>query len=75
MKPRKHTLGTILQIRRVELRMTLEDLAKASGVAIGAIHKFESDPKANPTLKTIEALSDALSVSLANLFFMYDNLK
>jgi transcriptional regulator with XRE-family HTH domain len=55
--------------------MTLEDVAKASGVAIGAISKLEQDPKANPTLKTLETLCDAMNLSLANLFFMYDSLK
>lgn len=75
MKHRKHSIGFLLQHRRVELRMTLEQLAKESGVAIGAISKLEQNPKANPTLKTLEALCDAMSLSLANLFFMYDSLK
>jgi transcriptional regulator with XRE-family HTH domain len=75
MRTRKHPIGFLLQHRRVELRMTLEDVAKASGVAIGAISKLEQDPKANPTLKTLETLCDAMNLSLANLFFMYDSLK
>lgn len=75
MRTKKHTIGFLLQHRRVEVRMTLEELSKRSGVAIGAISKLETDPKANPTLKTMEALCEALALSLANLFFMYDNLR
>lgn len=49
--------------RRESLRVTQKELSDLSGVALGALKKFESG-KGNPTLSTLKKLCDALGLEI-----------
>jgi transcriptional regulator with XRE-family HTH domain len=52
-----------IKSRRDSLQVTQETLSELSGVAIGALKKFESG-KGNPTLRTLQKLCDALGLEI-----------
>lgn len=52
-----------IKSRRDSLQVTQETLSELSGVAIGALKKFESG-KGNPTLMTLQKLCDALGLEI-----------
>jgi len=49
--------------RREDLQVTQENLSKFSGVALRTIKQFESG-KGNPTLKTLQKLTDVLGLEI-----------
>lgn len=51
--------------RRQELGLTQEELAEKSGVGQSSINRIESGDTPNPRLHTIQAIADALRVSMA----------
>lgn len=53
-----------IKARRESLRVTQKALSDLSGVALGALKKFESG-KGNPTLSTLKKLCDALGLEIA----------
>jgi transcriptional regulator with XRE-family HTH domain len=53
----------IIVERRNNLHVNQEDLAKLSGVGLRTLKHFESG-KGNPTLKTIQKITDALGLEL-----------
>jgi transcriptional regulator with XRE-family HTH domain len=52
-----------IKVRRASLNITQEGLSDLSGVALGALKRFESG-KGNPTLSTLKKLSDALGLEI-----------
>lgn len=52
-----------IKSRRDLLQVTQETLSELSGVAIGALKKFESG-KGNPTLMTLQKLCNALGLEI-----------
>jgi transcriptional regulator with XRE-family HTH domain len=52
-----------IKARRESLQVTQQALADLSGVALGALKKFESG-KGNPTLSTLKKLCDALGLEI-----------
>ncbi|WP_031529904.1 helix-turn-helix domain-containing protein [Dyadobacter crusticola] len=52
-----------IKARRESLRVTQQGLSDLSGVALGALKKFESG-KGNPTLSTLKKLCDALGLEI-----------
>jgi transcriptional regulator with XRE-family HTH domain len=52
-----------IKSRRDSLQVTQETLSELSGVAIGALKKFESG-KGNPTLMTLQKLCDVLGLEI-----------
>lgn len=52
-----------IKARRESLRVTQRELSDLSGVALGALKKFESG-KGNPTLSTLKKLCDALGLEI-----------
>mgnify|MGYP000196788843 CR=1 FL=1 len=54
----------IIKERRETLRVTQETLAELSGVGLRTIKKFESG-KGNPTLLTLQKLSDVLGMEVS----------
>lgn len=50
--------------RRESLNITQETLAELSGVGLRTLKQFESG-KGNPTLKTLQKLSDAMGMEVA----------
>ncbi|AYD48146.1 helix-turn-helix domain-containing protein [Arachidicoccus soli] len=52
-----------IKSRRDSLQVTQETLSELSGVAIGALKKFESG-KGNPTLMTLKKLCDTLGLEI-----------
>ncbi|MFW0716226.1 helix-turn-helix domain-containing protein [Pedobacter sp. N23S346] len=52
-----------IKLRRNSLKVTQETLSDLSGVAIGAIKKFESG-RGSPTLITLQKLSDTLGLEI-----------
>jgi transcriptional regulator with XRE-family HTH domain len=52
-----------IKARRESLRVTQQALSDLSGVALGALKKFESG-KGNPTLSTLKKLCDALGLEI-----------
>lgn len=57
-------LADTIRQRRDTLRITQEDLAELSGVALRTIKAIET-AKGNPTLLTINKLTDVLGLDLA----------
>jgi len=53
----------IIKNRRENLKVTQENLSKFSGVALRTIKQFESG-KGNPTLKTLQKLTDVLGLEV-----------
>lgn len=56
-------IGKIIKKRRVELNLELKDLQDYSGVNYASISDIENG-KANPTIKTLEKLLDALGMEI-----------
>ena len=54
----------IIKERRETLRVTQETLAELSGVGLRTIKQFESG-KGNPTLLTLQKLSDVLGMEVS----------
>ena len=52
-----------IKTRRESLKVTQKALSDLSGVALGALKKFESG-KGNPTLSTLKKLCDALGLEI-----------
>jgi len=52
-----------IKARRESLKVTQKDLSDLSGVALGALKKFESG-KGNPTLSTLKKLCDTLGLEI-----------
>ncbi|TDE07882.1 helix-turn-helix domain-containing protein [Dyadobacter psychrotolerans] len=52
-----------IKARRKSLKVTQNALSDLSGVALGALKKFESG-KGNPTLSTLKKLCDALGLEI-----------
>ena len=59
--------GVRLKKPRTEKGMTQEELSYAAEVELSQVHRIETG-KINPTLSTLSALAQALSISLAELF-------
>lgn len=57
------TLGPALKSLRIERGLTLNDLAKATGVSKSAISKYEND-KRIPTMGVFGRLTEALDVDV-----------
>ena len=57
----------ILRQRRLALRLTQEQLAELAGVSLQHIGEIERG-QGNPTLNSLVKLSDALDISLSELF-------
>ena len=65
-------LGDMILKRRTGLRMSLEDVAKASGSTKAHVWEIEKGYSRNPTVKTLVGLAKALGVlpgRLANAAF------
>lgn len=56
-------IGKIIKKRRQELNLELKDLQDYSGVNYASISDIENG-KANPTIKTLEKLLDALGMQI-----------
>ncbi len=56
-------IGKIIKKRRQELNLELKDLQDYSGVNYASISDIENG-KANPTVKTVEKLLDALGMQI-----------
>ena len=56
-------IGKIIKKRRQELNLELNDLQDYSGVNYASISDIENG-KANPTIKTVEKLLDALGMQI-----------
>lgn len=59
--------GGVIQQLREQGGIGLRQLADSAGISAGIVSRIEQDPKANPCLKTIVRLADALKVTPANL--------
>lgn len=60
-------VGQEIQRLRIERKLTLEDLSKASGVSKSMLSEIERN-RANPTIALVWRLTNALGVSLDDLF-------
>ena len=56
-------IGKIIKKRRQELNLELKDLQDYSGVNYASISDIENG-KANPTIKTVDKLLDALGMQI-----------
>jgi transcriptional regulator with XRE-family HTH domain len=59
----KNDLIQIIKERRRMLKVTQETLAELSGVGLRTLKQFESG-KGNPTLQTLQKLTDVLGVEI-----------
>jgi len=60
-------LGATMRRLRVTKRLTLQQLAMISGVSVGMLSQIERD-RANPSLRVLCQVRDALGASMADLF-------
>ncbi len=58
--------GPLLRAHRHAARLTLEELAEASGVSARAISDMERGRSRNPQRRTVVALADALGLAEAD---------
>lgn len=58
-------IGSKIRNRRIELQLTLEDVAKAMGVSKSTVSRYESDEIENMGIDKVEALAKILQVSTA----------
>ena len=63
METTVNKIGKIIKKRRKELNLELKDLQDYSGINYASISDIESG-KANPTIKTLEKLLDALGMQI-----------
>ena len=63
MEPTVNKIGKIIKKRRKELNLELKDLQDYSGINYASISDIENG-KANPTIKTVEKLLDALGMQI-----------
>ena len=66
MAPESETIGQRLRARRVELGLTLADVAEQSGLSLPYVSNLERG-RGNPTLEALRALARALLMPLAGL--------
>ena len=57
-----------LKERRIEKRMTQEELAQKSNISRQTIVSIENDPQYNVTSKTLVSLAKALDITVDQLF-------
>ena len=57
------TLGELVRARRKERGRTMKEIAEASGISLGYVNNIERG-KANPTLRTLNALDATLGLGL-----------
>lgn len=62
----KTMVGHRIRVARADARMSQEDLAKASGVSIASIQKYESGETC-PLLQTAASIAEALGVTVNDL--------
>lgn len=60
-------VGATLRKLRKEKKMSLQDLAAASGVSVGMISQVERD-LANPSMRLLSALRRSLNISMQEMF-------
>ena len=60
-------VGTNLRQLRVKAGITQENLARQVGVTTHTIWRIENDPAANPRLKALQAVAQALGVTISKL--------
>jgi transcriptional regulator with XRE-family HTH domain len=60
-------IGEKLRDRRIELGLTMEDVADKADVAVSTVQRLEVG-QLNPALATLVAICDALSFPLASVF-------
>lgn len=56
-------LSSIIKARRQTLGISQLDLAEMAGIGIATVKSIETD-KANPSLRTVEALAEVLGLEL-----------
>lgn len=65
---------SVIRFLRKEKRLSLRALAQKSGVSLGAVVKIESN-EANPVLRTLRQLCDALDISVSDLLALAERRK
>lgn len=64
-------VGATLKAQRQAQHLTIQDVAALSGISRGMLSRIEND-QAMPSLDTLQRVSRALGISLANFFKDYD---
>ncbi len=64
---RARELGTYLQRRRQALKLSARELGRQAGVDAATVLRLEQGEAANPGTATLEALANALGLSLTEL--------
>lgn len=61
-------IGVIMKFRRREMRLSLADVAKLTGLSKAHVWDLESGRATNPTIATLNLLGKALNVAPVELF-------
>ena len=72
---RRISLGLQIQQRRIELGLSLSEIARRAGVDKGTMSLLERGKNTHPTPQVLRALADALQMPLADLFAGADYLQ
>ncbi len=67
-------IGQEVRAHRRRMRLTVADLAQATGLSIGMLSKIENG-HTSPSLSTLRSLSDALSVPLTGFFRRFEETR
>ena len=59
-------LSSLIEYKK-ELKITTEELSRRSGVPVGTLNKILTGETSNPTIKTLEAIANALNLSVNDL--------
>lgn len=61
------TIGKKIQLRRKEMRLTQDLLAKKANIPYTTLAKIESDVVRNPSITTVEKIASALEITIDSL--------
>lgn len=67
-------IGRVVREERLQRKMTVADLARATGLSTGMMSKIENG-NISASLSTLEALADALSIPITSLFRAYGQVR
>jgi len=63
-------LGNAITLVRARRRLTQAEVAKLAGLSVSYLSLLEQNKRTDPTLSTIQKLSEALGVPVGVLFFL-----
>ena len=58
-----------LRYHRKKQKLTLKELSEKTGISVGYLSHIENGSRTNPSMKTMYKITQALQVSIEDVFF------